>query len=253
MLSDKAIEKAWFDFSDELIITSYKLFAAVNKKNITSATGAANKDILALALLARQIRHHKSTVILLRSEMIVEARSIVRQSWENLFTLAAIAAVGDAFLDEMRKTELAAKQARGQFLLKVTKGGNDAVWAQNLRSFLLENKDAGGSQSLAAKTVAAKGSIENGYIIYGQLSADASHPTTDALVRHIIKFDENNTQGIEIVVDPPASQEELMETLEFSLSTLIGACVACNQILGGTEADSDIAEIADKYASLTKK
>lgn len=253
MFDDKATEKAWLDFSDELIITSYKLFEAANKKNITSTTGAANQDVLALAILARQIRHHKSTVILLNSGMIVEARSIVRQGWENLFTLAAIATEGDAFLVEMRKTELAAKQARGQFLLKVTKGGDGTVWAQNLRTFLLENKDAGGSQSLAPKTVAAKGPIEHGYIIYGQLSADASHPTTDALVRHIIKFDENDTQGIEIVVDPPASQKELMETLEFSLSTLVGACVACNQILGGTEADSYISKIADKYTTLTKQ
>jgi hypothetical protein len=52
--------------------------------------GADDPEIIAVLLLIRTLSNFRGTVILLRADRIVEARTVARCCFENIFTIAAL-------------------------------------------------------------------------------------------------------------------------------------------------------------------
>jgi hypothetical protein len=77
--------------------------------------GAADPKIIAVLLLIRTLSNSGGTVILLRADRIVEARTIARCCFENLFHIAALREDGQQFVREMAEDHEASRKARGEF------------------------------------------------------------------------------------------------------------------------------------------
>jgi hypothetical protein len=81
------------------------------------------------------------------------------------------------------------------------------------------------------------------YAIYRQLSADAAHPSLEALDRYIR---ENNT----IRWGPNCEQKELIETLQFGCHFLIAACGLIKDLTKNEEYGEALAKRMDEYKTL---
>jgi hypothetical protein len=148
---------------------------------------------------------------------------------------------------------MAMRKLRGEHLLQQTsKSSEPKEWKLPLCASLKEWKNYPASKTLTPKSVAAKGPVEGAYIFHSQLSADAAHPTTDALSRYLTKIEENGVEVRGIDVNPVPNEQELADTLYLVCNAVIGVYIGANQILGGTEANADIIALANEYESLSK-
>jgi hypothetical protein len=251
-LMTKHDKNTWLAFADKLSPVGYKLFDHVNKVPITE-NGAADVRILAIALLARTISNLKATLLLIRADSIVEARTISRCCFENLFMIAALATQSDEFVKEYVRDDIATRKLRGEHILRQTsKSREPKGWKMPLCASLKEWKNFPASKTLTPKSIAAKGPVEGAYIFHSQLSADAAHPTTDALSRYLSRFEENGIEVRGIDINPVPDEQELADTLYLVCNAVIGVYIGVNQILDGTEATADIIALSDEYLSLSK-
>jgi hypothetical protein len=112
-----------------------RVFASASRWNREPAK-AGDPKIIAVLLLIRTLSNFRGTVILLRADRIVEARTIARCCSENLFHIAALRNDGEQFVREMDEDHGASQKARGEFLIQQTGELPEAEWQQKLRAFL---------------------------------------------------------------------------------------------------------------------
>ncbi len=105
-----------------------------------------------------------------------------------------------------------------------------------------------GCKYLSPKDVALGGLLRDGYLIYTQLSADAAHPTVTSLNRHVGHRETNNEAVVEVA--PVPNDAEVTMTWDWACNAMLGACVAVNEILGGTQAGQKLEQIAERYKAL---
>jgi hypothetical protein len=207
--------------------------------------GFADPQFLALALLARTISNMKGAVILLDARRIVEARTITRSCFENLYWTIGLAEQGDAFAIQMRDDELTHRKARGQALF-ASEIKLDEEIGDRLRQFMRGMSQRNfAANTLSPKAVAGiRKDFERTYIFYAQLSSDAAHPSVSALNRYVVS--DPNGSGFD--TEPPVHPEEIAETYEFLSMACIGVCVAVNEIIGGAQ---DLTAVADRHTALS--
>src|ERR1700687_3638464 len=90
------MSKNWAQFAEKLRQNGYALLQAANPKLVVTDKGAADPNVIGATLLCRSLTHLKAVPILLKESLIVEARTIVRNCFENAFWLAAIHSVATA-------------------------------------------------------------------------------------------------------------------------------------------------------------
>jgi hypothetical protein len=95
--SGEEIEK----FATKLERASERVFESASIWNKEPDAGAADPKIVAVLLLIRTLSNFRGTLILLRTDRIVEARTLTRCCFENLFTIAALREDGQRFVLEM--------------------------------------------------------------------------------------------------------------------------------------------------------
>jgi hypothetical protein len=162
-----------------------RVFACASICNKAPAK-ASDPTRMAVLLLIRTLSNFRGTVMLLRADRIVEARTIARCCFENLFYIAALRYDGQQFVREMAADDKASRKARGEFLIQQTGEIPEAEWQQKLRVFLASlGTDQTKRKSLDPKQVAARGPLLKGYVEYSQLSSDAAHPTLNSLQRYL--------------------------------------------------------------------
>lgn len=249
-MSDEQVKQRWFAFSDKLLETAHAIFGEAEAP--ITARGASEPKVLALALLARSISNFKAVVILAQQGMVVEARIVARNCYENLLWVGGLAAEGDGFVKAMFDDESKSKVGRGELILGRYQL-NDEVEAR-LRAQLRQlNKRPKPAKSLNPKGVAQAGPLEHAYVVYSQLSADAAHPSLTALARYIGRAEEDGQTVRVIDVNPLPKPGEIATTMDWACNALIGVSVGVNQILEGTPAGQRLLPLADEYQSLTKK
>jgi hypothetical protein len=214
--------------------------------------GFADVRVLALTLLARTISKVKGAMILLDAMRIVEARTITRCCFENLFWAVGLIEEGEAFVGKMRDDDVSHRKALGQSIFGTEIQLEEDVEAR-LRAFMKDiNKRSSDTKMLLPKHVAQiRKDFEKMYIFYGQLSGDSAHPSVTALKRYVVPDTDSEEGGID--VEPVVSERELAETYEYLCMTSIGLCVAVNQIIGGTAGGAALNGIADRYADLSDR
>ena len=228
-----------------------RVFASASIRNRAPAK-AGDPKIIAVFLLIRTLSNFRGTVILLRADRIVEARTIARCCFENLFHIAALRDDGQQFVREMAEDHEASRKARGEFLIQQTGEIPEAEWQQKLRAFLAGlGKGQTKRKSLDPKRVAARGPLLKGYVYYSQLSSDAAHPTLDALQRYLGRSQESGEPIRTIDIDPLVSPKERRQTLLMACEALLAICIGVMEILNLQQIINDeLAALMAEYQAL---
>ncbi len=120
----------WLKFTEKLLQIGYALFNG--RQFPITGKGASDPSVLVITLLARSISNLRGVVLLVREGLVVEARTLVRCIFENLFRVGGLVTEGDAFAKEMFQDELTSRKLRGKIVLDRPMEDN-----RRLRSFKL--------------------------------------------------------------------------------------------------------------------
>ena len=228
-----AHNEQWLAFADQLLALAHMTFSEA-KVEITEKQFGEPK-ILSLALLCRTVGNFKGVLALAKERLVVEARTLTRSCYENLYCMGALIEQGDAFVKAMHHDQVRSFRTQGEFLLEGVDGAQmgDADFVEQLRARVKEIRSRWPKASfLTPKEIVRNGVLKQCYLVYSKLSGDAAHPSILALRRHLVRFMENGEQVLGLDVSPPERGAELTETLDLACNAMIGACVAANQILG---------------------
>jgi hypothetical protein len=209
----------------------------------------ADPRVMAVCVLARTLSNLLAVRHLVRGKHIVEARSIARCCYENSFWIQGILTGGDKFVREMRRDEAASFKSRLEFVFAKVGKLSDPEREKGLRQQLRDDKKLQ-PKPLNPKETATRGPLEQSYLIYSQLSADAAHPSLSALMRYIIKSVEDGHTVYTLAAVPAPKVGEAAKTLEWACGATVAVCVGVNQIYQGTKANDAIRQIADELVGM---
>jgi hypothetical protein len=165
-----SLREEWKDLAGSIRDAGLKIFETADIPR--TAKGFADVKVLAVTLLARTVSNVKATLLLVEARRIVEARTITRGVFENLYWIVGLAEEGEAFVRKMRDDDMSHSHARGRDIFKADVD-LDAGVSDRLRAYLSANIVK--AKSLAPKQVASiRSDFEKTYIFYGQLSSDAT-------------------------------------------------------------------------------
>ena len=225
-----AERRKWIVFASRLLTLSWRLngprmFRSLKKE-------FAEPKILALALLARTYMNLKGVIAVAREGLVVEARTLARSCFENLFLIPNLIEKGDEFVKAMYDHERRSIRSQSEFLLEDLDDLDPfaAEMATRLRARLRAIKDLSpNAKLLHVKDVASGTELKRAYLFYSQLSADAAHPTIRALRRHLILIVENGERVLGLDVHPVERGAEVADTLNIACNAVLGVCVGVNQ------------------------
>jgi hypothetical protein len=198
-----ASKEEWHSFADRLIALAYTIFGEA-KIDITEKLFGEPR-ILSLALLCRTIGNFKGAVALTKQGLVVEARTLTRSCYENLYFMAALVEQGDEFVKAMHQDQIRNFRSQGEFLLENIGSEHigDPTFVDQLRARLKEMKLRWPKASLLTPKQTVKDSVlRESYLIYSKLSGDAAHPSVLALKRHLVRFEEDGEQVLGLDVNP---------------------------------------------------
>jgi len=107
-----SIVAEWNRLATDVRDVGLRIFESANVPR--THKGFGDEKVLALMLLARTVSNVKGAVLLLEARRIVEARTITRCSFENLYWTVGLAEEGEAFVHKMRDDEMTHRKALGQ-------------------------------------------------------------------------------------------------------------------------------------------
>jgi hypothetical protein len=242
----------WFKYVRRLQAAGDKLVGSIS---IPNTTGLRDPKVVAVLLLFRTQANFRATLKLIRLGMVVETRTVARCCYENQFFIAALAAEGMKFVEEMEADERNSRKMRGQFLLQHARGIDEAI-TERLRGYLraLAKEETKKLKWLNPRDVASRGPLLQAYIFYSQLSADAGHPSLEALDRHLDKTEGEDgvTEVHGFLPEPRIEKGEEAETLRYVCQAVLGTYVGVNQLLdGATAVNRELRGLWDEFNALT--
>jgi len=239
--------QSWFAHAAKLVDLSYAVLAE-SEINV-SQKGLRDPRIVGATLLIRTISNVRATFSLLEQALIVEARITARSAVENLLWAGRLVQKGNEFVDEMIADELKSQDRRAKFIMPLMDSLPEPI-AETMQEVIERLRTAPISPKGLVASGVAKGSVVgHAYLIYAQLSADAAHPSINALRRYIEV--ENEAGGITINADMDVSQEEHLKTASYACMALAGVCLAFNQLAGPTAAGAEpLTRLADEAFQL---
>jgi hypothetical protein len=209
-----------------------RVFASASIGNTETQLGGDDPKIIAQLLLIRTLSNFRGTVILLRTDRIVEARTIARCCFENWFTLAALSKDGQRLISEMHEDRKASQKARAECLMQQTREMAERGWEPKLRASIASlGKGQTKGKLLDPKQLAARGQLSQSYVYYADLTADAAHATLEALSRYQDHAQEGSETTWTVELNPPVDPAERRMTLMMVCEALLGVCVGVKVIL----------------------
>jgi hypothetical protein len=247
------ILSAWLEYGDKLLVTSSGVFEqaqfADNDKTLS------NPKVIALALLCRTATNFSALKLLLENQFLVEARTMARCCYENLFWIGGLTGKGQEFVDKIVHHNDVNKIKSSHELLQWAKKQKEPVqFETDLEVFLTKLKAQTPARSAVDfKSAADAGNVGDAYIIYRVLSTDAAHPSAISLSRHVGSKADGNTEYVTLIAEPAIDDAEVVETLEFGCSALLGVVVGTNNLVSGTPAGKELNALFDDYRRLSNK
>lgn len=239
----------WKDLADDI---GQACLDVLGGKTLTvTEKGRWDPKVVAIKLMSRALQHFRGVFLLLENDLVVEARVLVRCCWEDAFWIADLAMKGDEFVEQMRQDDMHSHKLRGEHVLASGATIDSTVENRIKEQLRRINKEVKKGAILSPNKVALNGVLHHGYLIYSQLSADAAHPTLTALSRY--EGRSNDPDGGMIEVVPPVDPAEVIQTIDWACSALIGVCVGLNQALEGTPAGLRLEGLADRYQALSAR
>jgi hypothetical protein len=237
------IENQWFGFVDRLYAVGNDIAENIRLED------PENAPVLGAALLMRTLAHIRATVILLRNDCIVEARTITRCCFENSLFVAALAREGEKFVQDMKNQELSMRKSRGELLIRDTADQPEHAGKVELREYLRQiANEIDKRPSLDPKGVSLRGSLALSYNFYARLSADAAHPTFTSLDRHIDKLLSGDSKGFS--VNPVCEPDEGADTLALLAQAVIGVLIGVNEMWAQPKEAEAMNELLAEFSRL---
>lgn len=214
---------------------------------------ASDPKVVALTLMCRTANNFAALRVLIENGFIVEARTLVRCCWENLFWIGGLTADGPGFVMKMIGEHETGRLKRGNELLEwARKQGGKVDFGEELATFLAKLKTENPKQTkISFQSEAQAGNVGEGYIIYRVLSTDAAHPSATSLSRHYDLDESLTPPGATLKGVPTIDAGETEETLEFACSALLGVCVGANKLVGGTPAGKNLPALFEEFRALS--
>jgi len=226
---------------------SYAILAEAEIK--VTQKGLRDTRMVGATLLIRTISNVRATFALLEQSLVVEARITARSAIENLLWAVKLVERKDEFVDQMMADELKSQGRRAKFAMSSMESLPEHT-AETLQVVIERLKAVPISpKGLGASEVAKDSLVEYAYLIYAQLSADAAHPSINALCRYI--EDDRETGSIILHAETGVSHEEHLRTASYVCMALSGVCVAFNQLAGPTATGAEpLTRLVDKASQL---
>lgn len=214
--------------------------------------GQREPGVIALTLLNRTLSTVEAVELLLDKEMVVEARTLVRCLYENLFCVADLAKRNSGFVDDLEFDDLHNRKARAGGLLDFARAQTErADFIEELVAFraeLMARPEK--TYSLKFEQAAKRGNVLPAYVVYRELSTDAAHPSATSLSRNIVLNGDPDAPPFSVVGYPQTSDIELHDTAALLCSATVGVLVAVNEILGDVKAGETLWALADAFKAL---
>lgn len=247
-----ASKEDWLAYADRLYAKGVDVFN--HSTVMESAAGTKDPKVVGLTLLARTLSTFQAAANLLGSGHVVEARTLTRCCWENLFWIAALAKKGDEFVKAMELDDAASRMKRANGLLTWTEKQKEQAFdfVEKLEAFNADVKSKHGNQpgTIKHEHAARDGGVHDGYQIYRELSGDAAHPSAVSLSRHVT-WSEGENETFYVHAKPELGVREVEDTLELLCSAVLGVVLAANQITKGTDAGEPLNLLAADFKTLS--
>ena len=231
----------WLSYANKLITLGYRLFdsAFTESHRPMTAKGSADPVILTLLLLLRSLSNFKGALLLSRANMLVETRVLVRCCIENSFSIGGLVNDGDEFVKELSRDEIKSQEKKLKTALRNIEA--DSELAERLRAHIehMATRYPKGNL-LNPKSASERSPLGELYLAYSVISADAAHPSFSSLQRHLTRSTEDGEIIRGIDASPVADENQMLQTLHWGCSALLGAIVGTNQILQGTCLNNEI-------------
>ena len=225
----------WFAYARALHNTGLIIIKEADR--MTIGADVHDPKVLALALLCRTLSNMNGALMMIEAELIVEARTLTRCCFENLLWIAELADKGSEFVKQMVEDEIVSQQGRGKMALSWSQRLEEAApYEKGLRERLEKMSEKyPKSKPIRFSELGKAHGVDDSYMWYRLLSADAAHPSLTALGRYFIRQPNN---VLELTLLPIQNVNEEEDTLQFACQATLGVCVATCQILHGAERPS---------------
>jgi hypothetical protein len=167
----------WFGHAQHLVDVALEIMSQCDRLDTTK--GTRDPKVIALALLSRSLGHFKATSRLLEIGLTVEARTLTRRIFENLFMQGGLAELGDEFVQRMIDDTAKSRQSRGSWVLGwLDEQEGDSPYEEGLRETMDKLRALYPKpRAINFGEITKDGSLKNAYLWYKQLSSDAAHPS----------------------------------------------------------------------------
>jgi hypothetical protein len=164
----------WFGHAQHLVDVALEIMSQCDRLDTTK--GTRDPKVIALALLSRSLGHFKATSRLLEIGLTVEARTLTRRIFENLFMQGGLAELGDEFVQRMIDDTAKSRQSRGSWVLGwLDEQEGDSPYEEGLRETMDKLRALYPKpRAINFGEITKDGSLKNAYLWYKQLSSDAA-------------------------------------------------------------------------------
>ncbi|MBB4373450.1 hypothetical protein GGD63_006273 [Bradyrhizobium sp. cir1] len=237
----------WLGHAQRLMDVALEIVGQCDK--FDTEKGSQDPKVIALALLSRSLGHFRGVPRLLDLGLIVEARTLTRCIFENLFMQGGLAEGGDAFVKQMVEDAARSRQSRGNWVLSWLEVQNSkSPHEDGLRQTMGLLRARYPKARAINYADATKGcSIKDAYLWYKQLSSDSAHPSLEALTRYITRQGDGS---LLLTVEAEVTEKDILDTIEWSCQALMGVIVGANQIAGPVKAGVKLSGLFDEFLHL---
>ncbi|GGJ25228.1 DUF5677 domain-containing protein [Neoroseomonas lacus] len=205
----------------------------------------------AFGLIARSIGNLEAIDLLLKTEQIVEARTITRCLVENLFMVGSIHARPDMTMSVLENDFAKSRIVRAGILLERGADVLDPDQLDRLQAFAADLKQQKPKNAyIRQKALADDTYAAASLAIYSQLSDDSAHATLASLGRHI-RLQQSGTR--ELVQFPEPSVAEACHTAATATNMTIGLLLGVRDIFGGALGEPHIARLEAAFRAAKER
>jgi len=243
-------KKDWFDHAQRLGDAALEI--VVQCDGLDTTKGTKDPKLIALTLLSRSLCHLKAIPRLLDMGLLVEARTLTRCIFENLFVQGGLAESGDDFVRMMVDDVAKSRQSRGNWVLGwLDEQERESPYEEGLHASMEKLRALYPKpRAINFGEITRAGSLRDAYLWYKQLSSDAAHPSLEALTRHITKEADGS---LLVSVEPAAREKDVLDTIEWACQALMGVIVGANQVAGPVKAGAKLPSLCDEFLRLANR
>jgi hypothetical protein len=240
---------AWQAYVRRLYDVGVQIVAEADK--MTVGADVRDPKVLALALLSRTLSNFNGAAMMIEAGLIVEARTLTRCCFENLLWLAELAARRAEFVEEMVRDDVASQQGRGKMALSWSERLEEsAPYEKGLRERLERLKEKyPKSKPIKFSDLGQESGVDQSYMWYRLLSADAAHPSLTSLARYF----ERQPDNVLMLSMLPAAKLKEEDTLQFASQALLGVCVATCEICTVPKSHALLSSFFDEFIELARR